>query len=183
MEQDGSIRVRIQWELNYLLFQATFNQCDEVVRSHNIQMRLVAIRKYLFGYIVPENKRLHLFVLPFNCRNEISSLAEKVRSLEVAMVYQRKQQAIAVAALAAEKLKKRGPFNEFHSSDSNLAYNSTRAENQSGGTNTAGITKRIQAPIGKRLLLKVCFLLKENGKFIDFPPLSPFFRRFILPRM
>ena len=138
--------------------------------------------KYLFGY-VPENKRLHLFVLPFNCRNEISSLAEKVRSLEVAMVYQRKQQAIAVAALAAEKLKKRGPFNEFHSSDSNLAYNSTRAENQSGGTNTAGITKRIQAPIGKRLLLKVCFLLKENGKFIDFPPLSPFFRRFILPRM
>ena len=39
LDQEGGIKVRIQWELNYLLFQATFNQCDEVVRSHNIQMR------------------------------------------------------------------------------------------------------------------------------------------------
>ena len=40
LEQDGrSIKVRILWELNYLLFQATFNGYDEVARFHNIQMR------------------------------------------------------------------------------------------------------------------------------------------------
>ena len=39
VEPDGGIKVRIQWEFNYLLFQATFNQNDEVSRFHNIQMR------------------------------------------------------------------------------------------------------------------------------------------------
>ena len=40
LEQDGrSIKVRILWELNYLLFQATFNGYDEVARFHNVQMR------------------------------------------------------------------------------------------------------------------------------------------------
>lgn len=39
LDSGGGIRVRIQWEHNYLLFQATFNQYDEVARFHNIQMR------------------------------------------------------------------------------------------------------------------------------------------------
>ena len=81
--------MRILWELNYLLFQATFNQYDEVARFHNIQMH-----------------------------NQISCLTEKVRALELAKVHHRKQQAIAMAALAAEKLNSQKQMNEFQS-DSN----------------------------------------------------------------
>ena len=105
----------------------------------------------------------------FNCRTEIASLTEKIRSLEIAQVYQRKQQAIAIAALAAEKLKKRPHLNEFHSSDSNLAYDYSTSnnanENQNGTMNTGTNARRIQTPIGKRLLLKVCFLLKWKNSF------------------
>ena len=79
-------------------------------------------------------------------RNEISSLTEKIRSLEIAQVNQRKQQAIAMAALAAEKLRGQKRGNEFQS-DSNLAYSTNSDQN--------GVNKRIPAPIGKRLLLKV----------------------------
>ena len=43
VDQDGGIKVRIQWELNYLLFQATFSQNDEVARFHNIQMRYALV--------------------------------------------------------------------------------------------------------------------------------------------
>ena len=53
-------------------------------------------------------------------RSEIATLTEKVRALEIAQVNQRKQQAIIMAALAAEKLKKQ-KNNEFQS-DSNLTY-------------------------------------------------------------
>ena len=105
----------------------------------------------------------------FNWRTEIASLTEKIRSLEIAQVYQRKQQAIAIAALAAEKLKKRPHLNEFHSSDSNLAYDYSTSnnanENQNGTMNTGTNARRIQTPIGKRLLLKVCFLLKWKNSF------------------
>ena len=101
-------------------------------------------------------------------------------------MYQRKQQAIAIAALAAEKLKKRPHLNEFHSSDSNLAYDYSTSnnanENQNGTMNPGSNARRIQAPIGKRLLLKVCFLLKWKIP-IDFQSSSsffPFFRLFIL---
>ena len=61
---------------------------------------------------------LLLFFLFF--RSEIATLTEKVRALEIAQVNQRKQQAIIMAALAAEKLKKQ-KNNEFQS-DSNLTY-------------------------------------------------------------
>ena len=116
----------------------------------------------------------------FNCRTEIASLTEKIRSLEIAQVYQRKQQAIAIAALAAEKLKKRPHLNEFHSSDSNLAYDYSTSnnanENQNGTMNTGTNARRIQTPIGKRLLLKVCFQEIHFSYFILFL----FFRQFIL---
>ena len=64
-------------------------------------------------------------LLFFVFRSEIATLTEKVRALEIAQVNQRKQQAIIMAALAAEKLKKQ-KNNEFQS-DSNLTYYS---ENQ-----------------------------------------------------
>ena len=48
VDQDGGLKVRIQWELNYLLFQATFSQNDEVARFHNIQMRYRRIIKEAF---------------------------------------------------------------------------------------------------------------------------------------
>ena len=59
-------------------------------------------------------------LLFFVFRSEIATLTEKVRALEIAQVNQRKQQAIIMAALAAEKLKKQ-KNNEFQS-DSNLTY-------------------------------------------------------------
>ena len=87
-------------------------------------------------------------------------------------MYQRKQQAIAIAALAAEKLKKRPHLNEFHSSDSNLAYDYSTSnnanENQNGTMNTGTNARRIQTPIGKRLLLKVCFLFKKMENSLIF---------------
>ena len=46
-------------------------------------------------------------------------MTEKVRALEIAQVNQRKQQAIMLAAIAAEKLKKQKNYQEFQS-DSNL---------------------------------------------------------------
>ena len=45
VDQDGGLKVRIQWELNYLLFQSTFSQNDEVARFHNIQMRYRIIKE------------------------------------------------------------------------------------------------------------------------------------------
>ena len=58
-------------------------------------------------------------LLFFVFRSEIATLTEKVRALEIAQVNQRKQQAIIMASLAAEKLKKQ-KNNEFQS-DSNLS--------------------------------------------------------------
>ena len=38
--EDGSyLRVRIQWEQSFQLFQSTYSQYDEVVKIHNQQMR------------------------------------------------------------------------------------------------------------------------------------------------
>ena len=53
-------------------------------------------------------------------RSEITALTEKVRRLEIAQANQRKQQAIAMAAIAAEKLNQQKLNGEFQS-DSNLA--------------------------------------------------------------
>ena len=115
------IKVRILWELNYLLFQATFNQYDEVARFHNIQMH-----------------------------NQISCLTEKVRALELAKVHHRKQQAIAMAALAAEKLNSQKQMNEFQS-DSNISASSSKIDSKP----PLHHQKQLAFPVGKRLLLKV----------------------------
>eukprot|EP00095_Tigriopus_kingsejongensis_P006112 maker-scaffold872_size86337-snap-gene-0.17 protein:Tk06112 transcript:maker-scaffold872_size86337-snap-gene-0.17-mRNA-1 annotation:"PREDICTED: uncharacterized protein LOC103573133" len=55
LEDSAYIRVRIQWEYNHQLFQATVHQYDDIVRQHNVQMR-----------------------------DEIGSLKEKIRRLELA---------------------------------------------------------------------------------------------------
>ena len=65
VDQDGGLKVRIQWELNYLLFQATFSQNDEVARFHNIQMRYRIIKEAFFSKacrIVYSTLQLILFV-------------------------------------------------------------------------------------------------------------------------
>ncbi len=41
LEDSSIIRVRIQWEFNHQLFQATVHQYDDIVRLHNLQMRSV----------------------------------------------------------------------------------------------------------------------------------------------
>ena len=97
-------------------------------------------------------------------RSEIENLTDKVRALEVAQVNQRKQQAIAMAALAAEKLKSQKMTHEFQS-DSNLAYynsnsNSNSRENLDLSKKTVNNSEncrqqRLALPMGKRLLLKV----------------------------
>ena len=39
LEDGGYLRVRIQWEQSFQLFQSTYRQYDEVVKIHNQQMR------------------------------------------------------------------------------------------------------------------------------------------------
>ena len=99
---------------------------------------------------------------------EIENLTDKVRALEIAQVNQRKQQAIAMAALAAEKLKSQKMTAEF-ASDSNLAayhYSGSRESRESRENITSNGCKpsntpefqrqqRLAIPMGKRLLLKV----------------------------
>lgn len=84
------------------------------------------------------------------CRSEIANLTEKVRALEIAQVNQRKSQAIAMAALAAEKLKSQKKSCDFQS-DSNLHL--MNAENN----NVYSKQQKLALPMGKRLLLKVIF--------------------------
>ena len=78
-------------------------------------------------------------------RSEISNLTEKVKRLEIAQANQRKQQAIAMAALAAEKLNRQKLNGEFQS-DSNLT--DPNKPNYNRGS-------RLVVPPGKRILLKV----------------------------
>lgn len=35
----GQLRVQVEWEESYLLFQATYHKYDDVSRTHNYQMR------------------------------------------------------------------------------------------------------------------------------------------------
>lgn len=37
----GQLRVQVEWEESYLLFQATYHKYDDVSRLHNQQMRSV----------------------------------------------------------------------------------------------------------------------------------------------
>ena len=75
-------------------------------------------------------------LLFFVFRSEIATLTEKVRALEIAQVNQRKQQAIIMASLAAEKLKKQ-KNNEFQS-DSNLSNLTYYSGNQGSLDPNAG---------------------------------------------
>ena len=72
-------------------------------------------------------------------------MTEKVKRLEIAQANQRKQQAIAMAALAAEKLNRQKLNGEFQS-DSNLT--DPNRPNYNRGS-------RLVVPPGKRILLKV----------------------------
>ena len=72
-------------------------------------------------------------------------MTEKVKRLEIAQANQRKQQAIAMAALAAEKLNRQKLNGEFQS-DPNLTDPNRPNYNRGG---------RLVVPPGKRILLKV----------------------------
>ena len=79
-------------------------------------------------------------------------MTEKVKRLEIAQANQRKQQAIAMAALAAEKLNRQKLNGEFQS-DSNLTDPNRPSYNRGS---------RLVVPPGKRILLKVSSLLKST---------------------
>ena len=101
----------------------------------------------------------NIAINPFIFRSEISNLTEKVKRLEIAQANQRKQQAIAMAALAAEKLNRQKLNGEFQS-DSNLTDPNRPNYNRGG---------RLVVPPGKRILLKVSTRLDHflvcNKKF------------------
>ncbi len=93
-------------------------------------------------------------------------MTDKVRALEIAQVNHRKQQAIAMAALAAEKLKGQKMLGNEFQSDSNLHYSMNKENNKMlTVVNNNNINKAQQQqqqqpkmatmPMGKRLLLKV----------------------------
>ncbi|CAB4064206.1 unnamed protein product [Lepeophtheirus salmonis] len=62
LEDENTMRIRIQWDYNYQLFQSTFHQYDDVYKYQNQQMRL-----------------------------EIDTLNEKLRSLELLLEGERGQ--------------------------------------------------------------------------------------------
>lgn len=41
LTEKNQVRVQIEWEDSYLLFQATYHKYDDVIRLHNQQMRYV----------------------------------------------------------------------------------------------------------------------------------------------
>jgi hypothetical protein len=92
-------------------------------------------------------------------RTEIATLTDKIRRLEIAQANQRRQQAIAMAAMAADKLKTQKLNGDFQS-DSNLPYYSS-AEYKA--TNPKPTKLRLAVPAGRRLLLKVHQLLREDS--------------------
>ena len=87
----------------------------------------------------------NVFFLIF--RSEITTLTEKVRRLEIAQANQRKQQAIAMAALAAEKLNLQKLNGDFQS-DSNLAEPLKRT-NSSKARLAFGPKRRIMLKVHK----------------------------------
>lgn len=95
----------------------------------------------------------NIAINPFIFRSEISNLTEKVKRLEIAQANQRKQQAIAMAALAAEKLNRQKLNGEFQS-DSNLTDPNRPNYNRGG---------RLVVPPGKRILLKVSIPKKRKS--------------------
>ena len=99
----------------------------------------------------------NIAINPFIFRSEISNLTEKVKRLEIAQANQRKQQAIAMAALAAEKLNRQKLNGEFQS-DSNLTDPNRPNYNRGG---------RLVVPPGKRILLKVSMPEKRKSSHLD----------------
>ena len=84
-------------------------------------------------------------------------MTEKVKRLEIAQANQRKQQAIAMAALAAEKLNRQKLNGEFQS-DPNLTDPNRPNYNRGG---------RLVVPPGKRILLKVCMPEKRKSAHLE----------------
>lgn len=98
--------------------------------------------------IISHDKGQQVF---FYFRTEISNLNDKIRRLEIAQANQRRQQAIAMAAMAAEKLNIQKLNGEFQS-DSNLPNSANY-----GISPKSNNRQKLAIPVGKRLLLKVLF--------------------------
>lgn len=130
----------------------TIRQTNEVA----VTFKMVLFQKSLLVYtnklhVAPFINKLSMKTFSYP-RAEISSLNDKIRKLEVAQANQRRQQAIAMAALAAEKLNSQKLNGEFQS-DSNLPNSANY-----GGSVKYNSRQRLAIPVGKRLLLKVIFL-------------------------